>query len=85
VPSGRAGRREAASSVAPIDKAIGAPCVLASHSPSAPGPAKVIMKRALSMLMMRMDIPFALRGAAMPEDRLGFAIDVGVDLEIEEA
>jgi len=37
------------------------------------------------MLMMRMDIPFALRGAAMPEDRLGFAIDVGVDLEIEEA
>ncbi len=33
VSSGRAGRRDAASSVAPVAKATSAPCVLASHSP----------------------------------------------------
>ena len=36
-PPGRAERRDAASSVAPIATAIGAPCVLASHRPSHPG------------------------------------------------
>jgi uncharacterized protein YndB with AHSA1/START domain len=35
-PPGRAGRRAAASSVAPIATAIGAPCVLASRRPSHP-------------------------------------------------
>ena len=36
-PPGRAGRPDAASSVAPIASAIGAPCVLASERPSHPG------------------------------------------------
>ena len=36
VSPGRAERRDAASSVAPIATAIGAPCVLASHRPSHP-------------------------------------------------
>ena len=35
VPSGRAGRRDAAPSVAPVASATSAPCVLASHSPIA--------------------------------------------------
>jgi hypothetical protein len=36
VPPGRAGRRDAASSVAPIASAMSAPCVLASRRPSHP-------------------------------------------------
>ena len=40
MPSGHAGRRDASSSVAPICPHIGAPCVLASHSPIAPRTAK---------------------------------------------
>jgi segregation and condensation protein A len=36
VSQGRAGRRDAASSVAPVSPDTNAPCVLASHSPSAP-------------------------------------------------
>ena len=37
VPPGRAGRPDAASSVAPLAPAIGAPCVLASERPAHPG------------------------------------------------
>jgi hypothetical protein len=37
VPPGRAGRPDAASSVAPIVLTIGAPCVLSSERPSHPG------------------------------------------------
>ena len=37
VPPGRAARPEAASSVTPMLKSIGAPCVLASERPSHPG------------------------------------------------
>ena len=36
-PPGRAARPEAASSVAPIETTIGAPCVLASERPAHPG------------------------------------------------
>jgi hypothetical protein len=41
-PSGRAGRRAASSSVAPIRPVSRAPCVLASHSPITPSQRVVI-------------------------------------------
>src|SRR5205823_8592502 len=47
-PPCRAGRHAAASSVAPIVKTIGAPCVLAAHSPIAPGSTSLILRQALS-------------------------------------
>src|SRR5258708_30830808 len=47
VSSERARRRAAASSVAPIAAAIGAPCVLASHPPNRAPPTGVILNRVL--------------------------------------
>ena len=47
-PPGRSGRRDAASSVASICPHIGAPCVLASHSASAPRRRVIILLELLS-------------------------------------
>src|SRR5215510_4865534 len=68
VPSGRAARPDAASSVAPVEVTTGAPCVLASERPSHPDdeqrPAKPSpMRRAfLALLAVAVFVPAAQAG-----------------------